>query len=153
MGAFSFLTADGHKCVVGGSPEGFHLSIVPKEPPFEDEFLDVFYLGLKHGSAIRVLDAIQRCGSYVTRDKAASLSVRDGRCVLSFDSQHLPGRTFTCDLGEPGTAQLVELLSGSVAGSTEAIVRAIETPRPSVRDCPDFQSDRWASQTSMMGLG
>ena len=48
MGAFSFTTADGHKCIVGSSPEGFHLSVLPKEPPFEAEFLDVFYLGLRH---------------------------------------------------------------------------------------------------------
>ena len=115
MSGVRLTSLGGDSIVLGRSPEGFHLGVIPAEPPEEDA-LDIFTLDLSFSSVTRVLRCLR--GGPAVQIKDFNFSIDSGAPVLQFAIKHKPGTYFHVRLGPEESHKLEIYLSEILSGAS-----------------------------------
>lgn len=127
--SFTVDSLAGDRIVIGSSPHGFHLGVLPAHPP-EDDALDVFTLGLSFSSVTRLLHCL-RGGPPLEMDGGKFVfSVVSGVPTFQFELTHRPGSYFTAALGRAQASTLESYLEDLLSGSSDLVYNdSSSTPR------------------------
>lgn len=133
MTALKIRSVAGDAVVIESSPQGFHLGVVPAEPP-ESDAVDVFALGLSFSSVVRVLSCLRGGPPVELNDGEFLFSMSTGTPTMRFELHHKRGCYFSIELGSDEelilTSYLADLLEGGMAYSDMGSrVRAPEVGR------------------------
>ena len=108
-------TNDGH-FFIGGTPKsqvpGIGICVIPKADwSLDPGIQDVFYLGLKKTSVLRVLDNLNQDTTYKTNDDVTHVWRENGSLHFAFRYRHKPGTWFNCSLDTASSELIVKWFS------------------------------------------
>jgi len=116
---FLIYTIEGHKFLIEQDPAGVKIGIIPKEPPLGGRFIDIFTVGLRFSTVVRLLSAIDQPAGFLDDVVLAKIRREKGKVTFHIPYNHLPDEYFSATLNADDSEKLIYFLN-SLIGNSDA---------------------------------